>query len=160
MFKFKKPDPPCEPPCVRRLSPTTWADDLAGVASDCLAEFDARSLRRILSAPAAKVVGAFGKSDDLVGFAVAQPAGRSLYLRQVAVLPGHRRQGHGRRMLERLEGEASRHYASGNAAVPEAKLAAQLFLKACGWECFAVQTVDQDTDHYLFRKPWLAAVAE
>lgn len=94
------------------------------------------------------------KNEKIVGFMVYELWKEKLVLLRLAVHPEHRRQGVGRAMLDRLVAKLSlqrRHEAWFE--VPEENLAAQLWLRACGWRCQAtVESAACEGNFYWFAK--------
>jgi ribosomal protein S18 acetylase RimI-like enzyme len=99
-----------------------------------------------------------------VGYAAFRTDDLEPILLSIVVGPSWRRQGIGRALLEALY--ALRYFrlkGSCRTYVRESSLAAQLFLKACGFRCEGIRPGVFDCppeDAYLFRKPVLTAPEE
>lgn len=133
---------------VRRLRASESA---IAIGLECLPLVDPVELRRLHRYGRGRVFGAF-EGPTLTGYVLAQSLGPAIVVRQLAVLPEHRRRGHGRALLRHLETAQPREgfYRSTNATVRETDLDAQLFFRACGWRCEAATATPQG-DLYLFR---------
>lgn len=89
----------------------------------------------------------------VLGFMVYRLEKSRLVLLRLAVHPAYRRQGVGRAMLAKLAGKLSSHRRTRIALdVAEGNLAAQLWLKACGFTAVRVDrgAADDGTDSYRF----------
>jgi ribosomal-protein-alanine N-acetyltransferase len=91
-----------------------------------------------------------------LGYAAFRTDDREPIVLSVAVAPGQRRQGLGRRLLDDLLSLSYfRQKASARTYVRESSLPVQLFLKACGWRCEGIRPGAFDCppeDAYLFRR--------